>query len=81
MPTIPESIIAMLSCARLGLIHSVVFAGFSSESLKNRINDCEAELIITVDSFRRNGKIIMSKETVDNAIRQDCPPYKKYYCI
>jgi acetyl-CoA synthetase len=76
MPTIPESIIAMLSCARLGLIHSVVFAGFSSESLKNRINDCEAELIITVDSFKRNGKIIMSKETVDNALKQGCPSIK-----
>ena len=60
MPTIPESIIAMLACARLGLVHSVVFAGFSSESLKNRINDCEAELVITVDSFKRNGKTIRS---------------------
>ena len=77
MPTIPESIIAMLSCARLGLIHSVVFAGFSSQSLKNRINDCEAELIITVDSFNRNGKKIMSKETVDNAMNQGCPSIKK----
>tara|TARA_Y100000748_G_scaffold93027_1_gene77607 strand:- start:86 stop:2032 length:1947 start_codon:yes stop_codon:yes gene_type:complete len=77
MPTIPESIIAMLSCARLGLIHSVVFAGFSSESLKNRINDCGAELILTVDSFIRNGKKIMSKDTVDNAMNQGCPSVNK----
>ncbi len=77
MPTIPESIIAMLACARLGLIHSVVFAGFSSESLKNRINDCEAELVITVDSFKRNGKTIRSKDIVDNAIASNCPSIKK----
>ena len=77
MPTIPESIIAMLSCARLGLIHSVVFAGFSSESLKNRINDCEAELVITVDSFKRNGKTIRSKDIVDNAIESECPSIKQ----
>ena len=77
MPTIPESIIAMLACARLGLIHSVVFAGFSAESLKDRINDCEAELVITVDSFKRNGKKIKAKDTVDSAIRSGCPSIKK----
>ena len=73
MPTIPESIIAMLACARLGLIHSVVFAGFSSESLKNRINDCSAKIVITVDGFERNGKMIKAKETVDEAISMGCP--------
>jgi acetyl-CoA synthetase len=77
MPTIPESIIAMLSCARLGLIHSVVFAGFSSESLKNRINDCQAELVITVDAFKRNGKIIRAKDTVDKAIESGCSSVQK----
>ena len=77
MPTIPESIIAMLSCARLGLIHSVVFAGFSSESLKNRINDCQAELVITVDAFKRNGKIIRAKDTVDRAIESGCSSVQK----
>ena len=80
MPTIPESIIAMQSCARLGLVHSVVFAGFSSESLKNRINDCTAKAVITVDSFMRNGKIINAKAIVDEAlVNLSCPTIKK--CI
>ena len=79
MPTIPESIIAMLSCARLGLIHSVVFAGFSSESLQNRIIDCQAKIVITIDGFKRNGKIIKAKKIVDHAISLGCPSVKK--CI
>ena len=79
MPTIPESIIAILSCARLGLIHSVVFAGFSSESLANRINDCEAKAIITVDGFKRNGKLIQAKKTVDDALALGCKSVLK--CI
>ncbi|MBS82944.1 MAG: acetate--CoA ligase [Gammaproteobacteria bacterium] len=79
MPTIPESIITMLACARLGLIHSVVFAGFSAESLKDRINDCKAKIVITVDSFKRNGKSIRTKETVDLAISLGCPSVKN--CI
>ena len=72
MPTIPESIIAMLACARLGIIHSVVFAGFSSESLKDRIIDCNAKAVITVDGFKRSGKLIESKKVVDEAIEADC---------
>ncbi len=72
MPTIPESIVAMLSCARLGLIHSVVFAGFSSNALRERIVDCKAKIIITVDAFKRSGKIINTKDIVDNAIKVDC---------
>ena len=79
MPTTPEAIIAMLSCARLGLIHSVVFAGFSSESLQNRINDCSATVVITVDGFKRNGKIIKTKKTVDQALSMGCPSIKS--CI
>ena len=73
MPTIPESIAIMLACARLGLVHSVVFAGFSSESLRDRINDCQASAVITVDSFKRNGKSINTKETVNLAIEKNCP--------
>ena len=72
MPTIPESIVAMLSCARLGLIHSVVFAGFSANALRERIVDCKAKIVITVDAFKRSGKIINSKDIVDNAIKMDC---------
>ncbi len=76
MPTIPQSIAVMLACSRLGLVHSVVFAGFSAESLKNRINDCMASAVITVDSFQRNGKQIKSKDTVNSAIRLGCPSIK-----
>ena len=72
MPTIPESIVAMLSCARLGLIHSVVFAGFSSNALRERIIDSKAKAIITVDAFKRSGKIINSKKIVDDAIKVGC---------
>ena len=72
MPTIPQSIIAMLSCARIGLVHSVVFAGFSSESLKERVIDCKAKLVITVDAFKRGGKLIHAKKIVDDAIRMNC---------
>jgi len=79
MPTIPESIVAMLSCARIGCIHSVVFAGFSSESLKDRINDCSAKAVITVDSFFRNGKSIKTKSVVDKALSFGCPSIKN--CI
>ena len=79
MPTIPESIVAMLSCARIGCIHSVVFAGFSSESLKDRINDCSAKAVITVDSFFRYGKSIKTKSVVDKALSFGCPSIKN--CI
>ena len=67
MPTIPQSIGVMLACSQISLIHSVVFAGFSAESLKDRINDCKASAVITVDSFLRNGKIITTKDTVNTA--------------
>ena len=76
MPTIPQSIAVMLACSRLGLIHSVVFAGFSAESLKDRINDCKASAVITVDSFLRNGKIIATKNTVNTALEFGCPSIK-----
>ena len=76
MPTIPQSIAVMLACSRLGLIHSVVFAGFSAESLKDRINDCKASAVITVDSFLRNGKIITTKNTVNTALEFGCPSIK-----
>ena len=79
MPTIPEAITAMLACARLGVIHSIVFAGFSSESLKDRINDCNAKIVITVNAFKRNGKIIKAKNTVDHALSLGCPSIEK--CI
>ena len=55
MPLVPEAVIAMLACARIGAIHSVVFGGFSAEALVDRINDAEAKLVITADGGWRRG--------------------------
>jgi len=68
LPMIPEALFAMLACARLGLIHSVVFAGFAAASLATRIDDAEAKLIITADAGLRGGKLIPLKKLVDQAI-------------
>jgi acetyl-CoA synthetase len=68
MPMIPEAAIAMLACARIGAIHSVVFGGFSPESLAGRINDCESRLVVTADEGRRGGKIVPLKRNVDEAL-------------
>ena len=68
MPMIPEAVIAMLACARVGAIHTVVFGGFSPEALKDRINDCKAKLVITADGGWRRGKIIELKANVDKAV-------------
>ena len=67
MPMVPEAAYAMLACARIGAIHSVVFGGFSSESLADRINDCDSNLIITADYGVRGGKKIPLKENADKA--------------
>jgi acetyl-CoA synthetase len=71
MPMIPELPIAMLACARLGIIHSVVFGGFSAEALKARIQDLGAELVITADGGFRRGKEVKLKPAVDEAL-QEC---------
>ncbi len=67
MPMVPEAIVAMLACARLGVLHSVVFAGFSAAALKARIEDAEAKLVITTDGQFRRGKAVSLKESVDEA--------------
>ncbi len=72
MPMIPEAAYAMLACARIGAVHSVVFAGFSATSLKDRILDCGAGLVITADEGRRGGKAIALKANVDQALAE-CP--------
>lgn len=69
MPMIPETIIAMLACARIGAIHSVVFGGFSARSLADRINDAECSLLITADAGYRGNKIIPLKQTADEALK------------
>ncbi|HLH05387.1 MAG TPA: acetate--CoA ligase [Bryobacteraceae bacterium] len=72
MPMVPELPIALLACARLGVIHSVVFGGFSAEALKTRIEDLDATLVITADGGWRRGKEVRLKDAVDAALR-DCP--------
>ncbi|HXL62985.1 MAG TPA: acetate--CoA ligase, partial [Mycobacterium sp.] len=68
MPMVPEAIVAMLACARLGIMHSVVFAGYSASALKARIEDARAKLVITTDGQYRRGKAVSLKEAVDEAI-------------
>ena len=78
MPMIPEAAVAMLACARIGAIHSVVFGGFSPDSLAGRITDCDSNIIITADEGIRGGKIIPLKENTDAALNL-CSSVKK--CI
>lgn len=69
MPMVPEALFAMLACARVGAVHSVVFAGFSSDSLRDRIQDCRARVVLTADEGRRGGKNIATKRIVDEALK------------
>ncbi|MEK9613539.1 MAG: AMP-binding protein, partial [Flavobacteriaceae bacterium] len=70
MPMVPEAAVAMLACARLGAVHSVVFAGFSSSALADRINDCEAKMVLTSDGNFRGAKNIPVKAVVDEALEK-----------
>ncbi len=70
MPMVPEAAIAMLACARVGAVHSVVFAGFSSTSLADRINDCQAKMMLTSDGNFRGNKTIPVKPVVDEALEK-----------
>jgi len=73
MPMVPEAAVAMMACARIGAIHSVVFAGFSAQFLADRINDCEAKIILTSEGNFRGTKTIPVKAVVDEALEQcDC---------
>ncbi|MGD0815489.1 MAG: acetate--CoA ligase [Verrucomicrobiota bacterium] len=68
MPMVPEAAIAMLACARLGAIHSVVFGGFSAQSVADRIFDCQAKLVVTADGGFRRGSVVPLKKSVDEAL-------------
>ena len=80
MPMIPEAAYAMLACARIGAIHSVVFGGFSPESLKDRILDSDCETVITADEGLRGSKVIPLKTNVDTALN-DCPKVHSVFVI
>ena len=70
MPMIPEAVYAMLACARIGAVHSVVFGGFSPESLADRIKDCKSDFLITADESIRGGKVFPAKKNVDEALEK-----------
>ena len=72
LPMVPEAAVAMLACARIGAVHSVVFAGFSPEALAGRIKDCDSRIVVTADEGLRGGKRIPLKANVDAALEQ-CP--------
>ncbi len=76
MGMVPEAVVGMLACARLGAPHSVVFGGFAADSLKDRINDCKAKWVLTQDAAPRRGKPVPLKETVNQALK-DTPTIEK----
>ncbi|MDQ6874317.1 MAG: acetate--CoA ligase [Actinomycetota bacterium] len=80
MPMIPETVVAMLACARLGAPHTVVFGGFSSDALKGRILDCDARTVITADGGYRKGTATALKPAVDEAVK-DCPDVGKVLVV
>ena len=68
MPMVPEAAVAMLACARIGAIHSVIFGGFSAEAIRGRVNDSDCKMIITANLLRRSGKSILLKDIVDESL-------------
>jgi acetyl-CoA synthetase len=80
LPMVPEAAVAMLACARIGAIHSVVFGGFSPDSLANRLQDCGSELLITADEGRRGGRTVALKENADAALKS-CPDVKNVIVV
>ena len=76
MPMVPEAAVAMLACTRVGAVHSVVFGGFSAESLSERTQDCASRLVITADGYWRRGQIVPLKRTTDEAVLS-CPTVEK----
>jgi acetyl-CoA synthetase len=81
MPMIPEAAFAMLACAKIGAVHSIVFGGFSADALRDRVIDAEAKLVITADGAYRRGKPYMLKPVVDEALKKDCECCKKVLIV
>jgi acetyl-CoA synthetase len=80
LPMIPELPVAMLACARIGAIHSIVFGGFSAEALRDRIQDCGSAVLVTADGYYRSGKTVSSKAGADTAVAQ-CPTVKDVFVV
>ncbi len=80
LPMIPELPIAMLACARIGAIHSVVFGGFSGDALRDRIQSCESNMLICTDGYYRSGKVVKSKDNADAALKE-CPTVKEVIVV
>lgn len=82
LPMIPETVVAMLACARIGVLHSVVFGGFSAGGLKERINDCSSKILITADGGYRRGKPVPLKDNADTALENNgCPSVEKVIVV
>lgn len=77
LPMTPEAVIAMLACTRIGAVHSVIFGGFSAESLQERTNDSGAKIILTADGYWRRGHVVPLKATTDEALKDGCPLVEK----
>jgi len=81
MPNIPETSVVMLTCAKMGVLHSVVYAGFSSMALRDRINDAKSRILVTVNGSKRRGKFIKLKEIAEKAVEEDCPSIEKVIVV
>ena len=81
MPMIPEAAFAMLACAKIGAVHSIVFGGFSADALRDRVIDAKAKLVITADGAFRRGKPYMLKPVVDEALKEGCECCKKVLIV
>ena len=81
MPLIPEAVIAMQACARIGAVHSVVFGGFSANAVKDRIEDAGAKMVITADGGWRAGNRVELKRAVDKALAEGCPTVQSVICF
>jgi acetyl-CoA synthetase len=80
LPMIPELVVAMLACARIGAIHSIVFGGFSAQALRDRIQDCKAKIVITADKGVRGGRLVPLKDNADEAVLE-CPTVEKVIVV
>src|SRR5437588_1978875 len=80
MPLVPEAIVAMLACARIGAAHSVVFGGFSAEALRDRIQDAEAKVLITATAGYRRGNLVPLKKLADSAVAE-CPSIRSVVVV